>query len=79
MSKVKCVVDTKAVGALLRSPEMAACVKAEADKRAAGLGAGYATDSKVLKTRVVSSIYTETAEAAVDNNRNNSLLKAVGK
>ena len=79
MINVKCVVDTKAVGALLRSPEMAACVKAEADSRAAGLGAGYGTDSKVLKTRVVSSIFTETMEAAKDNSKNNSLLKAVGK
>lgn len=79
MSKVKCVVDTKAVGDLLRSAEMAACIKAEADSRAAGLGAGYAADSKVLKTRAVSSIYTETAEAAADNSRNNSLLKAVGR
>ena len=79
MSKVKCIVDTKAVGELLRSEEMAACIKAEADSRAAGLGNGYATDSKVLKTRVVSSIYTETYEAAADNSRNNSLLKAVGR
>ena len=79
MSKVKCVVDTKAVGALLKSGEMAACIKSEADRRAAGLGAGYATDSKVMSSRVVSSIYTETTEAAADNSRNNSLLKAVGK
>lgn len=79
MSKVKCVVDRKAVGELLRSEEMAACIKAEADSRAAGLGDGYATDSKVLGTRVVSSIYTLTFEAAADNSRNNSLLKAVGK
>ena len=79
MSNVKCVVNTKAVGELLRSPEMAGYVKAEADSRAAGLGAGYGTDSKVLKTRVVSSIFTETMEAAADNSKNNSLLKAVGK
>lgn len=79
MSKVKCVVDRKAVGELLRSGEMAACIKAEADSRAAGLGDGYATDSKVLGTRVVSSIFTETLAAAIDNSRNNTLLKAVGK
>lgn len=79
MNKVKCVVNRKAVGDLLKSGEMAACIKAEADSRAASLGSGYSTDSKVLKTRVVSSIFTATKEAAADNSKNNSLLRAVGK
>lgn len=79
MSKTKVVLSFEGIGSILRSEEMAACVKAEADKRASGLGIGYATDVKHMGTRVISSIYTETREAAVDNGRNNTLLKAVGR
>lgn len=79
MSKIKCELSYSGIGSILRSEEMAACVKAEANRRAAGLGEGYATDVKHMGTRVISSIYTETTAAAIDNSRNNSLLKAVGK
>ena len=77
MSKIRVELSYEGIGSILRSEEMAACVKAEADKRAAGLGAGYAADIKHMGTRVISSVYTETAEAAADNLKNNSLLKAV--
>lgn len=79
MSKVKVKLSYSGIGSILRSQEMAECVKAEADRRAAGLGDGYQTDSKSMGTRQIASIFTATAEAAKDNLRNNSLLKAVGK
>lgn len=79
MSKVKVSLSYAGIGSILRSQEMAACVKAEADRCASGLGEGYQTDSKSMGTRQIASIFTATSEAAKDNMKNNSLLKAVGK
>ena len=77
MSRVKIELNRSGVGQLLKSQEVKSFIKDEADRRAAGLGKGYATDSKTLQTRAVSSIYTESYEAMKDNAENNSLLKAV--
>lgn len=79
MSNVKVRLSYSGIGSILRSQEMADHLKAEADSRAAGLGEGYQTDSKSMGTRQIASIFTATKEAAKDNLRNNSLLKAVGK
>lgn len=77
MSKVKIELNYAGVGALLKSEEVKTFIKDIADQRAAQLGEGYATDTHQAGTRVVASIYTETAEAAKDNLENNSLLRAV--
>lgn len=77
MSKVKIELNYAGVGQLLKSDEIREFIKTEADRRASALGAGYATDSHMAGTRVISSIFTETAAAAKDNTENNSLLKAV--
>ena len=79
MSSVKVKLSYEGLGSILRSQEMAALVKSEADRRAASLGDGYATDSKSMGTRQIASIFTQTGEAARDNMKNNTLLKAVGK
>lgn len=79
MSKVKVSIIYAGIGSILRSQEMATCVKAEADRLASGLGEGYETDSKSMSTRQIASIFTATRKAAKDNLQNNSLLKAVGK
>ena len=79
MSKTKVVLSYSGIGSILRSEEMAACVKAEADKRAAMLGGGYASDVHHPGTRVIASVFTQTREAAQDNMKNNTLLRAVGR
>ena len=77
MSKVKIELNRAGIGALLKSEEVRNCVKGIADQKAAQCGTGYASDSYVAGTRVIASVYTETAEAAKDNLENNTLLKAV--
>ena len=78
MSKVKCVVDRKAVGALLRSQEMAACVEKEASRMVSELGEGYNFKTKNMGTRQA-SVFTITSEAAIDNLEHNSMLKRMRK
>ncbi len=78
MSKVKVKLSYSGIGSILRSQEMGACVKAEADRIAASCGEGYATDAKGMPTRQIASVYTATADARKDNHANNTLLKAVG-
>lgn len=77
MAKVKVSLSYSGLGEILRSQEMAACVKSEADRIASNGGAGYASDQKSMGTRQIASVFTETAEAAKDNMQNNTLLKAV--
>lgn len=77
MGNIKVSLSYAGIGEILRSKEMAACVKSEADRIAANGGAGYATDQKSMSTRQIASVFTETAEAAKDNMQNNTLLKAV--
>ena len=78
MSKVKCVVDREAVGELLKSDEMAACVEKEASRMVASLGEGYNFKTKNMGTRTV-SVFTVTDEAAIENIKNNSMLKVIRK
>ena len=77
MSKVRIEVNYAGVGALLHSEEVAALVGKEASTRASSLGNGYSSDVYQAGTRVIASVFTETPEAARDNMRNNSLLRAV--
>lgn len=77
MSKVKIKLNRGGVGQLLKSGEMRDCVKGIADQMAQRCGTGYDSDSYVAGTRVIASVFTDTAEAAKDNSENNTLLKAV--
>ena len=77
MSKVKVEINYAGVGALLKSDEVRSFIGAEAERRAQSLGDGYGTDTYMAGSRVIASIYTETAEAAQENMENNTLLKAV--
>ena len=79
MSKVKVVLNLPAVGALLKSQEVANCVEREAKIIQGRAGDGYETDVYKASSRVISSVYTENYKAMKDNMKNNTLLKAVGR
>lgn len=79
MSKTRVELSYSGIGEILRSEEMAACVRGEAGRIFAALGDGYASDTYHAGTRVIASVFTETKDAAKDNSENNSLLKAVSK
>lgn len=77
MSKIKVELNSTGIRDLLKSGEMAAAVSAVAGYVQSRCGNDYATDSYQTPSRVVSSVFTDSAEAAKDNIENNTLLKAV--
>lgn len=77
MSNVRIELNYAGVGQLLKSGEVESFIKNIADSKASALGAGYASDSYKAGTRVVASVYTDSIEAAKENMKNNTLLKAV--
>lgn len=78
MSKVRIVLNSAGVRALLKSGEMEALLQSQAAAIAAKCGEGYASDTKQMSSRVIASAYTETEEAMQDNLDNNTLLRNLG-
>lgn len=80
MSKIqatKISVSYEGVGKLLKSREMQDGLRELAEGIARRAGSGYASDTKVMGTRVIASAYTEDEAAMRDSLENNTLLKAV--
>lgn len=79
MGNVTVKVNYRGVGELLNSDWAAKCCQEVAARAASRAGEGYAA-AEPHKTgqRVAVNIYPATKEAAGDNYKNNTLLKAVG-
>lgn len=77
MSKVKVVLNESGVRQLLKSHEMKVGLGDIAQNIAERAGDGYESDIKYMRTRVIASAYTATEEAMKDNQKNNTLKKAV--
>lgn len=78
MNNVEIELNSPGIADLLRSPEMKAICKEQADNVARRCGEGYEVDTYVGKGRVNAMVYASTKEAVRDNYRNNTLLKALG-
>ena len=79
MSKVKLKLNKSGVRQMLRSEEMqAACVKI-ANDAVSDLGDGFSVNTKVGKNRVNAEITADSYAARWRNNRDNLILKALGK
>lgn len=79
MSKVKIEILPGGARALMTSPEITQELEKHADAALRQLPEGY--EKSVYpngQSRANVSVYTETAAAAADNAKNNSLLKAIG-
>ena len=76
--KVEVVLNSSGVRSLLKSEEMGKVCADYAEKIRDRCGDGYETDSYMGKNRVNASVYASTYQAKADNNKNNTLLKAVG-
>ena len=79
MSKLKIVLNSSEIRKFLKSQEVADCVLDTALEVAGRAGEGYSTDVYNASSRVISSVYAETAKAKKDNMKNNTLLKAVSR
>lgn len=78
MSKIRVELNSAGVRELLKSPEMQSIVGELAGEIAQRAGDGYASDVKMMGTRVIASAYTETRAAMKDTLENNTLLRAMG-
>lgn len=76
-AKIRIELNSEGVRELLRSPEMAAICREQAKAIAGRAGSGYGVSTYTGTNRVNASVMTETEEAARDNAKNNTLLKAV--
>lgn len=79
MSKqVEIELNSAGIQELLKSAEIQGACMEEARKVAGRAGDGFAVDSYVGKTRANAMVYADTAEAARQNLKENTLLKALG-
>ena len=75
--KTKFVLNRIGVRELMQSTEMQMVLNERASQAVQRLGAGYASDSYVGKTRANAMVYADSFDAKLENLRNNSILKAV--
>lgn len=75
--KVKFQLNRAGVRELMKSPEMMEICRNYAESAVNRLGDGYETSTYVGKSRVNAEVKAVTYQAAADNLRNNSILKAV--
>lgn len=79
MAKVKIELNSSGIRQLLKSEEMGQMLKQQAEQIRARCGSGYSTDLYQASSRVIAGVFAETAEAAKQNSRENTLLKALGR
>ncbi|MBS6879979.1 MAG: hypothetical protein KH190_03550 [Clostridiales bacterium] len=79
MVKVKIELNSSGIRQLLKSEEMGQMLKQQAEQVRARCGSGYSTDLYQASSRVIAGVFAETAEAAKQNSRENTLLKALGR
>ena len=75
--KFRIELNSEGVRELLKSAEMEAICREQANAIAARAGDGYTVSTYSGRTRVNASVITATSKAARDNLKNNTLLKAV--
>lgn len=79
MVKVKIELNSSGIRQLLKSEEMGQMLKQQAEQVRARCGSGYSTDLYQASSRVIAGVFAETAEAAKQNSREKTLLKALGR
>lgn len=79
MAKVKIELNSSGIRQFLKSEEMGQMLKQQAEQVRARCGSGYSTDLYQASSRVIAGVFAETAEAAKQNSRENTLLKALGR
>lgn len=76
--KMKIELNELGVRELLKSSEISAVCKAQADAVAARAGDGYSVEEREYLERIGYVVSAETEEARHDNMKHNTLLKALG-
>lgn len=76
--KTKIVLNKMGVSEFLHSKGLEDILKERAAEIQGRAGSEYQTDTYNAGTRVIASVFTDSAEAVEDNYNNNTLLKALG-
>lgn len=77
MAKVKIKLNLPGINAIMKSNGIQSVIKAAGDSVAANAGEEYAASVNVGNWLAFCNVYPDSAKAANDNFRNNSLLKAL--
>lgn len=77
MSKMKFELNSAGVRDLLKSTEMQSILIEKASAIKNRCGNGYAQDIYVGKNRANAMVYADDFKAKLDNNKNNTILKAI--
>lgn len=75
----KFILNRAGVAELMKNPEMTAILEAKANKIKNNAGKGYETSTVVGRNRTTVRVQAMTRGAVRDNNKNNTLLKALGQ
>lgn len=76
--KITVKLNSAGIQELLKSPEIAAACKEQAEAVASRAGDGYEVEERSYAERTGYVVSAETDEARRDNMKNNTLLKALG-
>ena len=77
-NKVRIELNSKGIGALLRSQEMEAVVSVSANVVAGRASGKYNVEIIHAQTRVIATVEAADAKTRRENLKNNTLLKAIG-
>ena len=77
MGKVGIKLNLPGINAIMKSDGIQSVLKAAGDSVASNAGEGYAAEVRTINWIAVCNVYPDSKEAAKDNYKNNSLLKAL--
>lgn len=77
MGKVGIKLNMPGINAVMKGDGIQNVLKAAGDSVASSAGEGYAAEVRTINWIAVCNVYPDSKEAAKDNYKNNSLLKAL--
>jgi hypothetical protein len=77
MGKVGIKLNMPGINAVMKGDGIQSVLKAAGDSVASSAGEGYAAEVRTINWIAVCNVYPDSKEAAKDNYKNNSLLKAL--
>ena len=77
MGKVGIKLNMPGINAVMKGDGIQSVLKAAGDSVASSAGEGYAAEVHTINWIAVCNVYPDSKEAAKDNYKNNSLLKAL--
>lgn len=77
MGKVGIKLNLPGINAVMKGEGIQSVLKAAGDSVASSAGEGYAAEVRTINWIAVCNVYPDSKQAAKDNYKNNSLLKAL--